>query len=409
MISKSIKNNFPFFNEQGKNIAYLDNAASSQTPQAVIDGMNAYYSKFRANIHRGLYDASEKASAAYEDARAKIARFIGGDPKEIIFTAGATASSNILITMLDNSVLPNPFVSGDEVVTTVMEHHSSLIPLQKLAERKKLKLKYLDILKGGVSLDYEEAEKMITAKTKIVSVCLASNVTGEINDVARIAKVAHTYGAIVICDATAAVGHIPIDVKTLGVDFLYFSGHKICGPTGIGILWGKKELLNILEPGIYGGGMVSEISKEGAKWKEAPMRFEAGTPNIAGVIGLGDAIDYLEAIGIQNIRAHNVSLIKKTFAELEKISGIQIVAEKNAEKNIGIISFLLEGIHPHDIAEILSKEGVAIRAGYHCAVPLHRALNISGTARASFYFYNTEEDIDALIKGIKIAKGVFRK
>lgn len=407
MIRETIKNDFPFFSEGGKNIAYLDNAASSQTPQVVVDSMDEYYSKFRANVHRGLYDASEEASIAYENARAKIAQFIGADPREIIFTAGATASSNMLISMIEHSALAPK--KGEEVVTTIMEHHSSLIPLQKLAERQGLTLKYLEIFEGGAGLDYENIEKIITEKTKIVSICLASNVSGEINDVAHIARKAHKYGAIVICDATAATGHILVDARALEVDFLYFSGHKMCGPTGIGILWGKKEILEKLEPGIYGGGMADEVTREKATWRNIPERFEAGTPNIAGAIGLGVAVDYLENIGMENIRAHTIALTTKAILSLEEIPGVRIIAERDALKNIGIVSFIIDGIHAHDVADILAKERVAARAGFHCAIPLHTALNISATTRASFYFYNTESDIDALIAGIKKAKEIFRK
>lgn len=405
MIKDAIKNDFPFFkNKDGKNSSYLDNAASSQTPQVVLDEMDAYYSKFRANIHRGLYDASEQASTLYEAARAKIARFIGADPREIIFTAGATASSNMLISMLEHSSL---LAKESEIVTTLMEHHSSLIPLQKLAERNHFTLTYLKMLEGEGELDYEKAEKIITEKTKIVSICLASNVTGELNDVARIAKIAHRYGAIVICDATAAIGHTPVNVKDLDVDFLYFSGHKMCGPTGIGILWGKKEILEKLEPGIYGGGMADEVTKEKMTWKDLPLRHEAGTPNIAGAIGLGAAVDYLENIGINNIRAHNIALTAKAISSLEKIPGVRLIAEKDGTKNIGIVSFIIDGIHAHDVAQILAENHVAVRAGFHCAMPLHTALDIPATTRASFYLYNTEDDIDALIAGIKKAKEIF--
>ncbi len=405
MIKNTIKNDFPFFNKREKNIAYLDNAASSQTPQVVIDRVDAYYSRFRANVHRGLYDASEEASIAYEDARAKVAHFIGGDSREIIFTAGATASSNMLISMIEHSAL----IKEGEIVTTIMEHHSSLIPLQKLAERHNLILNYIGMIEGGVGLNYERVEKIITEKTKIVSICLASNVTGEINDVLRIAEIARKYGAMVICDATAAIGHIPVDVKALGVDFLYFSGHKMCGPTGIGILWGKKEILEKLEPGVYGGGMADEVSQEKAIWRNVPERYEAGTPNIAGAIGLGAAALYLEHIGINNIRAHNIALTAKAISSLEKIPGVRIIAEKDVSKNIGIVSFIIDDIHAHDVADILGKEKVAVRAGFHCAMPLHTALNISATTRASFYLYNTEDDINALIAGIKKVKEIFKK
>lgn len=419
-IEETIKNDFPLFTGERKNTTYLDNAASSQTPQIVIEGMDAYYSKFRANVHRGLYDASEEASTLYEDARAKIARFIGADVCEIIFTAGATASSNMLISMIEHSGL----AKGGEIVTTVMEHHSSLIPLQEFAKRHNFTLNYLE-LDEGVKLNYEQIEKIITKKTKIVSVCLASNVTGEINDVARIVEIAHRYGAMVICDATAGIGHISVNVKALGVDFLYFSGHKMCGPTGIGILWGKKEILEKLEPGVYGGGMADEVTKEKATWKDIPERYEAGTPNIAGAIGLGIAIDYLETIGIKNIRARNIALTTKAIVSLEKIPGVRIIAEKDISKNIGIVSFIIDGIHPvrdledtqsepvssgihaHDVAQILGKEHVAVRAGFHCAMPLHTALNIPATTRASFYFYNIEDDIDALIAGIRKAMEIF--
>lgn len=397
-----LKKDFPIF-DKAKGFVYLDTAATSQTPQVVLDAMDDYYTKFRANVHRGSYEEGETASVAYEEARKKVAQFIGAEPREIVFTAGATASSNMLVSMLEHSEVVK---SGDEVVTTIMEHHASLLPLQKLAHRKGLIFKAVS--SQGLPLDYEEAERLITERTKIVSVCLASNVTGGINDVSRIAEMAHEVGALVICDATAAVGHMPVSVKELGVDFLYFSAHKMCGPTGVGVLWGKHELLEKLEPGVYGGGIVDEVTLENATWRKSPMRFEAGTPNIAGVIGLGAAVEYLQSIGLENIREHTMSLTGEAIARLEAVPNVRVIAEKGAHKNVGIVSFVMDGVHPHDIAEILGRSGVAVRAGHHCAMPFIVALGVFATTRVSFYLYNTKEDIDALVQGIEKVKEVFK-
>jgi cysteine desulfurase/selenocysteine lyase len=402
MIETTIKNNFPFLTDAGQGGAYLDNAASSQTPQVVLDAMHAYYVSSRANVHRGLYRASEEASGAYEDARVKVARFIGANPRGVIFTGGATASSNMLVSMLEHSKM---VTKDDEIVTTVMEHHASMIPLQELARRTSAHLKHVPI--QGESLDIDIAEKLITHKTKVVSVLLASNVTGEIIDVARIAEMAHKVGAFVMCDATAAIGHMPVDVRTLGVDALFFSGHKMCGPTGIGVLWVREELLEKLEPGTYGGGMVDAVTTTTATWGLIPNRFEAGTPPIAEAIGLGAAVDYLTNVGIENIRAHDEALVEEAIARLEKIPGVRVIAEKGQGKNIGIVSFVISGIHAHDVAYILGKENVAVRAGHHCAMPLHTALGVVATTRASFYLYNTREDVDALIRGIATVQHIF--
>lgn len=402
MIETTIKNNFPFFTDAGQGSAYLDNAASSQTPQVVLDAMHAYYVSSRANVHRGLYRASEEASIAYEDARVKVARFIGANPREVIFTGGATASSNMLVSMIEHSGM---VTKDDEIVTTVMEHHASMIPLQELARRTSAHLKHIPI--QGESLDIDIAEKLLTHKTKVVSVLLASNVTGEIIDVARIAEMAHKVGAFVICDATAAIGHMPVDVRTLGVDALFFSGHKMCGSTGIGVLWVREELLEKLEPGTYGGGMVDAVTTTTATWGLIPNRFEAGTPPIAEAIGLGTAVDYLTNVGIENIRAHDEMLVEEAIARLEKIPGVRVIAEKGQGKNIGIVSFVISGIHAHDVAYILGKENVAVRAGHHCAMPLHTALGVVATTRASFYLYNTREDVDALIRGIATVQHIF--
>lgn len=406
---ETIKKDFPIFGQSlgdGRAFVYLDTAATSQTPQVVLDRMEAYYTGFRANIHRGTYEAGQTASAAYEEARASVAEFIGAEKQEVVFTAGATASSNMLVAMLEHSGMVN---AGDEIVTTAMEHHASLIPLQELARRHDLDLKHLPLVDNGVALNYDVVEKFITPKTKIVSVMLASNVTGVINDVARIVKIAHNVGALVICDATAAVGHMPVDVKELGIDFLYFSGHKMCGPTGVGVLWGRADLLQKLEPGVYGGGIVEEVTLARATWRKSPERFEAGTPNIAGVIGLGAAVSYLEKIGLENIHAHSAKLAEEAMSRLEKIPGVRVYAEHDFAKNVGIVSFVVAGVHPHDVAEILGREGVAIRAGHHCAMPLVTdALGVTAVSRASFYLHNTPEDVNALIQGVLRSKEVFK-
>lgn len=385
--------------------AYLDSAATSLTPQSVLDAEIDYYTNSRANVHRGLFKEAIEATAHYEDARKKVAAFIGADPREIIFTSGATESSNMLTRMIEESVCHTQ--EQKEIATSVMEHHASLIPLQQFAFRKSIPLSVIPM--KGLALDYEKAEKVITDKTALVSVVLASNVTGAVNDVHRIADMAHRHGATMVVDATAAMGHIPVDVKTLGCDALYFSGHKMFAPTGIGILWAKYELLEKLSPSTFGGHMISNVDESAATWAEIPSRFEAGTKNISGAIGLGAAIDYIDAVGIENIHEHLVGLVHYAVEELEKIPGVTLVAERRGAMNIGIVSFTCDFAHPHDIAEILARDHVAVRPGHHCAIPLHTALGISSTTRASFHLYNTKKDVDLLISGVKKARDIFVK
>lgn len=396
--SEQIKKDFPILNNGAH---FLDSAASSLTPDSVIVAMDEYYRTYRANTHRGLYRAAVKATGAYEAARGKVAKFIGaGDPSEVIFSGGATDSANMIARMFEEKISPH-----DEIVTTLMEHHASLVPLQQLAKRTGATLKHIPL--DGVRLDMKHAAALLTPKTRVVAVMLASNVIGTINDVAAIAPMAHKAGTIVVVDATAAVGHIPVDVVALGADALYFSGHKMLGPTGIGVLWVRRGLLEKLEPAVWGGGMIERVTPESATWTEIPDRFEAGTKNIAGAIGLAAAIDYLEKIGVANIHDHVAALAADAITRLKVIPSVRVFAEHDATRNVGNVSFVIDGVHPHDVAQVLADRGVAVRPGHHCAMPLHRSFGVPATTRASYYLYNTKEDTDALIGGVKEAQRIF--
>ena len=337
--TENIKKDFPIFSgDDGKKLVYLDNSATSQTPESVIEAEMEYYKTYRANVSRGLYPLSEKATKEYEDARAKVAKFIGADTRELIFTASATASSNMLIYAMENS---DVFHEGDEIITTLMEHHSMLVPLQEVARRKKMILHSIPMTES-FELDFSEAEKLITTKTKLVAFVGVSNVVGTINDMKRLSEMAKKVGAYSVIDATQAVGHIPVNVKTLGCDFLFFSGHKMCGPTGIGALYGRAELLKKLNPGFFGGGMVDQVVCGETSFAPAPAKFEAGTPNIAGAIGFGAACDYLEKIGIQEIENHIQEITEYAIEKLSEVAGLKFYSNIDAKKNVGVISFLIE-------------------------------------------------------------------
>jgi len=348
-----------------------------------------------------MYDMSEIATNKYEDARSTVAKFLSADDKEIIFTAGATMSANMLAYSLEQSIELN---EGDNIVTTVMEHHSSLIPFQELAKRKKLSLKFIPVMDSH-ELDYGIAEELIAEGVKIVVVAMSSNITGTINDISRIAKMAHSVGAILVVDASKSAGHMTINVRDIDCDFLFFGGHKMCGPTGIGILYGKNSCLEKLNPSFFGGGIVEDVSKEKSLWTSSPTCFEAGTPNIAGAIGLAEAIRYLDSIG--DMHSHVKEITDYGIKELEKI-GVAIFCQKDVNKNIGVISFRVGEIHPHDVANILGGDNIAVRAGHHCAKLLVKDLGVSGLVRASFYVYNDKEDVDALVIGLKKAQQLFK-
>jgi len=390
-------------------LVYLDTAASSLTPTPVIEAMDRYYRQYRASAHRGLYAEAERATEAYEGARAQIASFIKASPEEVIFTSGATAAANMLVYALEHTL---ELREGDEIVTTVMEHHAMFVPLQELAKRKGLALKYAQLGKDFM-LDTGDLEELITDRTRIVAALGASNVTGSIVDLkntsihTRVTTSIHdSTHPVIIRDATALIGHAPVTIGELGADFVFFSGHKICGPTGVGILWCRRALLADLEPGFYGGGMVQEVTLESASWVPGVERFEPGTPNIAGAIGLGSAVAYLAEIGLDVLRKHVHALTAYAYETLGALPGVTLYAA-SPDRNVGIISFSVEGIHPHDVAQIAGNERVAVRAGHHCALPLHQALGVLATTRASIYLYTVEEDIDALARSIRAAQKTF--
>lgn len=397
-----IRKDFPQLD--GVEYHYLDSSATSLTPRAVLDAEIEYYTNDRASVHRGIFAEAVRATDRYEEARKKVAQFIHAPSQdEIIFTSGATESSNMVARMLEGYFRFEE--EEKEIVTTEMEHHGSLIPLQELAERASFFLKHIPLRDFG--LDYDTAKTLITDKTALVSVMLASNVTGTVNDVRRIADIAHKHGAIMIVDATAAVGHVPVDIEAFDCDVLYFSGHKMFAPMGIGVLWVRRSLLEKLKPVSFGGHMIAHMEKGRAEWAPIPERFEAGTKNIAGVIGLGIAIDYLDKLGVATIHEYVQSLTAYAIAKLEEIPGVTVLAEHDVSKNIGIVSFVCEWAHPHDVAEVLGRERVAVRSGHHCAIPHLSALGVSATTRASFHVYNTREDVDVLILGVEKARKIF--
>jgi len=356
-----------------------------------------YYSSYNANVHRGVHKLSEEATVAYEDARRKVAEFINASEEEIIFVKNASEALNLVMYSYGMPKIAGP---RSRITISIAEHHSNFVPWQVLAEKKKAKLEFLDVDSEGELVGLEDA-----SGSDIVSLVHASNVLGTINDAEKICKVARDGGGISVIDGSQSIPHMPIDVKKMGCDFFAFTGHKMLAPTGIGVLYGKKELLEGMEPFLYGGDMIIEVKKEGSKWNALPHKFEAGTPNIEGAIGLGAAIDYLNGIGMEEIRKHEVELLSYAIKELK--DEVTIYGPKDAKKRTGLISFNVPGVHAHDVATILDEDGVEIRSGHHCAQPLHDRLGLESSARASFYLYNTKEEVDRLVDGIKKVKRVF--
>lgn len=399
----NFKEDFPIF--KNRDIAYLDSGATAQKPQIVIDAINNFYDKFNANPHRGAYTLSVEATAVYEDTRAKIAKFINAKhPEEIIFSKNASESLNLLAYSygLDN------LKKGDDLVISIMEHHSNLVPWQFVTQKTGSELKYMYI-NDEFELSKEEIESKITDNTKIVGITHVSNVLGTINNVKEIIKYAHKKGAVVIVDASQSIPHMKIDVQDLDADFLVFSGHKMFAPLGIGVLYGKRELLNKMNPFLMGGDMIEYVYEQKTTFAPLPNKFEAGTQNVEGVVGLGAAIDYINSIGYDKIQEHDREIVEYAREKLSKLDYLDIYMTPNAENHSAVISFNIKGVHPHDVASILDSENVCVRSGNHCAQPLMRFLGIDSTCRASFYIYNTKEDVDRLIAGIEKAYKMFEK
>jgi cysteine desulfurase / selenocysteine lyase len=393
----AIRAQFPIFERKinGKRLVYLDSAASSQKPQPVIDAMVRVWTQGYANIHRGLYTLAEEATVAYEDARTKVARFINAaDTGEVINVRNATEGVNLVAYSWGETNIQ----SGDRIVITEMEHHANIVPWQQLARRKGAELAYIPVSDSG-HLEVAALPPLLAdGRTKLVACSVMSNVLGTLPPVTQVAEMAHAAGAIVVMDAAQSVPHRTIDVQTLGADFMTFSGHKMCGP-GVGILWGRRELLEQMPPFLYGGDMILTVKQQESKWNELPYKFEAGTPPIAEVVGLGAAIDFLSAIGMAAIHEHEQQIVSYAMDRLSEIPALKVIGPGPTERG-AVVSFLLPDVHPHDIAAILDEDGICVRAGHHCAQPLHDRFCIPASARASFYVYNDEQDVDILIDGL---------
>lgn len=407
-----IKADFPLLSRKVRHdlpLIYLDNGATSQKPNSVIEAEGDFYRLHNAAVHRGAHLVAEEATDLYEGAREKVARFINAKSSEIIFTKSATESLNLLAYSFGNSELSGKFAltQDDAIVVSELEHHANLIPWQELSRRTGAKLRFFPVTDEG-RLDLTRILEIIDTDTKYIAITHQSNVTGAITDLAPIRERAKEVGALIVLDACQSVPHFQVDIRKLGVDFIAFSGHKMLGPTGVGVLWGREELLNEMPPFLYGGSMVTSVSMEKATYAQAPRRFEAGVPNMAQAVGLGAAIDYLENFGMAAIEDHEQMLTQYALSEMKKIAGLKILGPDSAHNRGGVISFTMEGIHPHDVGQALDDRGVAVRTGHHCAWPLMKRFGIVGTTRASFYLYNSREDVDSLVSSIEETKSFFQ-
>jgi cysteine desulfurase/selenocysteine lyase len=403
---EAVRADFPILQQEhhpGVPLVYLDNAATSQKPAQVIEALDDYYRRYNANVHRGIHKLSEEATAAYEEARIKLRRFINaGNKREIIFVRGTTEGLNLVAQTWGRANLK----AGDVVLSTQMEHHSNIVPWQILAAEKGFTVRYVPLLPDGTLDMAAFTSTLRNEPVKLVTAMYVSNVLGTINPIAEMAKQAHEAGALILVDAAQAAPHLPIDVRALDVDFLTFSGHKMLGPTGSGVLYGKRALLEAMPPWMGGGDMISRVSLDGSSWNDLPYKFEAGTPSIAEMIGLGYAVDYLSALGMDKIQAHEHELTAYALDRLAEVPGLTLYGP-DASKKGAVATFTMQGIHAHDVAQLLDAEGVAVRAGHHCAQPLHDCFNIPASARASFYLYNTPAEVDALIDALYKAKRAF--
>jgi cysteine desulfurase/selenocysteine lyase len=402
---EKIRADFPILKRKikGKRLVYLDSAATSQKPKQVMDALTDYYSNYNSNVHRSVHTLGEEATAAYEASREKAAKFVGASTKELVFVRGTTEATN-LVRFAWGAKFVKP---GDTLVTTLMEHHSNIVPWQLLAKSKGARLKFVGLQPDG-TLDMGSLEELLDDSPRLVAVTHCSNVLGTINDVKMICSKARRAGATTVVDGAQAVPHMPVDVGSIGADFYAFSGHKALGPTGIGGLVGKKELLEEMEPFHGGGEMIKEVFLDHSTWNDVPYKFEAGTVNIADAIGLGAAVDYLTSLGLDRVRDHEVRLLKYALETLPKVKGFRGYGPADTRERGGIVSFNLADIHPHDLATILDEEGIAIRSGHHCAQPLMRWLDVAATSRASFHVYNSFDDVDALKEGLEKAGEIFK-
>ena len=406
----SCKKDFPIFERKvrgGNSLIYLDSGATSQKPNSVIEAESNFYRTVNAAVHRGAHLLAEEASEAYESAREKVAAFIGAISNEVIFTKSATESLNIIAYSFGNPDSRINIKAGDQIVVTEMEHHANLIPWQQLAKRTGAELRWLSVTADG-RIDLTNLDQVITKKTKIVAITHQSNVLGSILPVETIVKASHAVGALVVLDACQSAPHFALDVNKLDIDFLAFSGHKTLGPTGIGVLWGKFDLLEKLEPSLFGGSMVDSVTMESATWAATPRKFEAGVPNMAQAVGLSAAIDYLNHIGMHNIAQHEQDLTSYLLKGIIGISGVKVVGPVDMKDRGGVVSFTVDGVHPHDVGQVLDQYGIAVRTGHHCAWPLMRKLNLVGTTRASLYLYNSKSDVDSLLESIEKVKSYFK-
>ena len=401
---EGIKKDFPVLNQivNDEPLVYLDNAATTQKPLKVLAAIKDYYENDNANVHRGVHTLAERATEKYEAAREKVRAFINAkSTKEVLFTRGTTTSIN-WVAQFAGQILK----ADDEIVISIMEHHSNIVPWQEVAKKTGAILKFVYLKEG--ELDMEDLRQKVTAQTKFVSIAHVSNVLGTINPIEEISKIAHEQGAYLVVDGAQSTPHMALDLQKMDVDFFAFSGHKMMGPTGIGVLYGKEELLNQFEPVEFGGEMIDFVYESHSTWTELPWKFEAGTPNIAGAIALGAAIDYIQELGIDQIHQHEAELIDYVMPKLQNIEGLTIYGPKDNKKRSGVIAFNIEGLHPHDVATALDMEGVAVRAGHHCAQPLLNYLDTPATARASFYIYNTKADCDKLVEALQKTKEFFK-
>ena len=401
----TIRREFPTLEQSvnGRPLVYLDNAATSQKPRVVLDALRAYYENDNSNVHRGIHELSRRATVAYEESRAKVADWVGAaEPAEIIWTRGTTEAINLMSTAwgLDN------VGEGDEILISVLEHHSNIIPWQLLARRTGAVIKYIELDEQGRWI-LDELPRLLTDRTKVVAISHVSNALGTVNPVKRVAAAAHEVGALVLVDGAQGAVHMKVDVQELGVDCYAFSGHKMCGPTGIGALWARRDLLDSMEPYQGGGEMIHFVGRDESSWATVPHKFEAGTPNIAGAIGMGAAIDFLAGVGMDAIAKHEHELLGYALERMSAVDGIRIYGPQSPDEHSALISFTLGDAHPHDISTILDSEGIAVRAGHHCAQLAMQHFGISATARASIYLYNTESDIDRLIEGLEQVRSIF--